>query len=71
MEEKKKIRSIVIDTLTGIQNEIYMLNSSKPGHDEWADYGKEIWKLISYLQKKGFEIIMIISEPGTGYKFGI
>lgn len=28
-----KIRTICIDTLTGIQNETYMTNSKKPGHD--------------------------------------
>lgn len=32
-----KIRTICIDTLTGIQNETYMTNSKKPGHDQWMD----------------------------------
>ena len=38
-EEQVKIRTICIDTLTGIQNEIYMQEASKPGFDKWADYG--------------------------------
>lgn len=32
-----KVRTICIDTLTGIQNEVYMTNSKKPGHDQWMD----------------------------------
>ena len=36
-QEQIKVRSICIDTLTGIQNEIYMQESKKPGFDKWAD----------------------------------
>lgn len=63
-ENVVKVRSICIDTLTGIQNEIYMQESKKPGFDTWADYGKDIWILISDLQKLGFEILLILGEPG-------
>lgn len=70
-EEAKKIRSICIDTLTGIQNEIYMTSVKKPNHDTWMDYGKDIWTLISYLQDRGFEIIMVLGEPGTGKSTGM
>ena len=70
-EEQVKIRTICIDTLTGIQNEIYMQEASKPGFDKWADYGKDIWNLISQLQKEGFEIILILGEPGTGKSSGM
>ena len=28
------------------------------------DYGKDIWKLISFLQDEGFEVVMILGEPG-------
>lgn len=59
-----KIRSIVIDTLTGIQNEEYMSKSGKPGFDQWTDFGKDIWKLITFLQESGFEIILVLGEPG-------
>ena len=27
-------------------------------------YGKDIWKLISFLQDEGFEVVMILGEPG-------
>lgn len=30
----EKIRTIVVDTLTGIQNEMYMMDSKKPGFDK-------------------------------------
>lgn len=67
----EKIRTICIDTLTGIQNEIYMTDSKKPGYDEWTDYGKGIWKLISALQDRGFEIVLVLGEPGTGKSTGM
>lgn len=70
VETAQKIRSICIDTLTGIQNEVYMLNQTKPGHDQWLDYGKDIWGLITALQNRGFEIIMVLGEPGTGKSTG-
>ena len=66
-----KVRTVCIDTLTGIQNEIYMTDSKKPGYDEWTDYGKGIWRLISSLQDQGFEIILILGEPGTGKSSGM
>lgn len=59
-----KIKTITIDTLTGIMNEMYMTDSKKASHDRWADLGKGIWQLISELQNRGFEIIMILGEPG-------
>lgn len=66
-----KIRTVTIDTLTGIQNEIWMTSSKKPGHDSWMDMGKDIWQLISDLQDRGFEIILVLGEPGTGKSTGM
>ena len=66
-----KIRSICIDTLTGIQNELWMTNSKKPGHDQWLDYGKDIWQLISDLQNRKFTTVMILGEPGVGKSTGM
>ena len=71
MSEKIKVRTITIDTLTGIQNEIYMASIKKPNYDKWTDFGKSIWQLITKLQKFGFEIIMILGEPGTGKSTGM
>lgn len=70
-QQQVKVRTICIDTLTGIQNEVYMTETKKPNHDIWADYGKGIWQLISDLQAKGFEIILILGEPGTGKSTGM
>lgn len=67
----EKIRTIVVDTLTGIQNEMYMTDSKKPGFDKWMDFGKGIWTLISDLQTRGFEIIMVLGEPGVGKSSGM
>jgi len=69
--EKVKVRTITIDTLTGIQSEMYMTASKKPNYDQWMDFGKGIWKLITKLQELGFEIIVILGEPGTGKSTGM
>lgn len=61
-----KVRSICIDTLTGIQNELYMLSVQKPNHDKWKDWGQDIWRLNTDLQNLGFETILVLGDPGTG-----
>lgn len=66
-----KIQSICVDTLTAIQNEEFMRNSKKPGHDQWMDYGKDIYTFMSDIQNLGFEIILILGEPGTGKSSGM
>ena len=67
----KKIRTVCIDTLTGIQNEVYMTESKKPNFDQWMDMGKDIWRFSSWLQNKGFELIYILGEPGVGKSTGM
>ena len=73
MEEvvKPKIRTICIDTLTQIQENEYMTDSKKPGHDKWKDYATSIHKFAIDLQNLGFEIILILGPPGTGKSTGI
>lgn len=66
-----KIRTICIDTLTGIMNEMYMASTQKATHGKWKDWGQGIWQLISALQDKGFEIVLILGEPGTGKSSGM
>lgn len=66
-----KIRTICVDTLTGIQQEEYMTSKKKPGHDEWMDFGKAIYTFMSDLQDLGFEIVLILGEPGTGKSSGM
>lgn len=36
-EEAVLVRSICVDTLTAIQNEDYMRDKRKAGHDQWKD----------------------------------
>lgn len=66
-----KIRTICIDTLTGIQNEEYMRDKKKAGHDKWKDYGMDIYTFIGDLQRRGFELVLILGEPGTGKSSGM
>ena len=66
-----KIKSIVIDTLTAIQTNQYMEDKRKPGHDQWKDYGSEIYTFTHDLQELGFECIMVLGEPGTGKSSGM
>lgn len=70
-EERKLIKSICVDTLTGIQSEEYMRDAKKPGHDQWLDYGKGIYTFMADLQDLGFELIGILGEPGTGKSSGM
>ncbi len=71
MEEQVKIRSICIDTLTAIQQNQWMEDRRKPGHDQWMDYGQAIYSFIHNIQILGFEIILILGEPGTGKSSGM
>jgi len=66
-----KIRSICIDTLTAIQENQLAADQSKPGHDEWRDYGLSVYHFITQLQELGFELVLILGEPGTGKSSGM
>lgn len=66
-----KVRSICVDTLTGIQTEEYMRDKKKAGHDKWKDYGQDIYTFIGDLQRRGFELVLILGEPGTGKSSGM
>jgi len=70
-DQQKKIRSICVDTLTGIQNEQYMRDRKKPGHDKWKDYGQDIYTFMGDLSGLGFELVLILGEPGTGKSSGM
>jgi len=66
-----KIRTITVDTLTGILDEMYMTSVKKPSHDSWKDWGQSVWRFNSILQDLGFEIILIYGVPGTGKSAGM
>jgi hypothetical protein len=65
------VRSICVDTLTAIQTDEYMADRRKAGHDKWKDYGQSIFTFMSDIQKLGFEIVLILGEPGTGKSSGM
>jgi len=71
MAEKTLLRTICVDTLTQIQENQYMMDKKKPGHDQWKDYASEVWSFITELQRLGFEIILVIGPPGTGKSSGM
>ena len=66
-----KISTVCIDTLTQIQENQFMLDKKKPGHDKWKDYSQDIYRFIIDLQELGFEIILIVGPPGVGKSTGM
>ena len=66
-----KVRTICVDTLTQIQENEYMTDIKKPGHDKWKDYATSIHRFGIELQKLGFELILILGPPGTGKSSGM
>lgn len=67
----KKIRTITVDTLTQIQENEYMYDKGKPGHDKWKDYSVSLYAFMTELQRMGFELILILGSPGTGKSSGM
>lgn len=67
----KKIRTVTIDTLTGILDEMFMTDSKRPTHDVWKDWAQTVWTFNSQLSDLGFETILIIGDPGTGKSSGM
>ena len=65
------IKTIVVDTLNGIQQDEWMEMQKKAGHDEWMDFGKDIYKFVLALQKRGFEIVEIPGYEGSGKSYGM
>ena len=65
------ISTICIDTLTQIQENQFMLDKKKPGHDKWKDYSQDIYRFIIDLQNLGFEICLIVGPPGVGKSTGM
>lgn len=66
-----KVRTVCVDTLTGLLDEMYMTSKKKASHDTWKDWGQTIWVFNSMLQDRGFEVILIAGDPGTGKSSGM
>lgn len=71
----KKIKTICVDTLNGIQNNQYMGMLDKKTmvtRDKWKDFGVDIYMfMIDGLQSLGFETVLVLGYEGTGKSFGI
>lgn len=68
------IKSIVIDTLNAIQNAQYAKLLEKKGkatHDDWTDYGVDIYLFMERLKELGFENILILGKEGSGKSYGM
>lgn len=63
-KNKTLIKSICIDTLTQIQEDQFALDRQKPGHDKWKDYAQDILTFTLELQNLGFELVLILGDPG-------
>ncbi len=71
MSEKVLVSSICVDTLTQIQENQLAADQQKPGHDQWRDYGISILHFVNRLQELGFDICLILGEPGSGKSSGM
>lgn len=72
---KKKIQTIVVDTLNAIQNNQYMGMLDKKTmvtRDKWKDFGVDIYAfMVEGLQSFGFETVLVLGYEGTGKSYGI
>lgn len=67
----KKIKTVTIDTLTSIQDNEYMLAKKKADFDKWRDFGVDVYTLCHELRVQGFDVILILGDPGTGKSTGM
>lgn len=65
------IKTIVVDTLNGIQNDEWMEMQKKAQMDTWFDFGKDIYKFVLEIQRRGFEIVLVPGYEGTGKSYGM
>lgn len=69
MSKEQKINCILVDTLNAIQQNDYMTETSKPDHNKWRNYGQDIYKFVVGLQKRGFEVVLILGGEGQGKSY--
>jgi hypothetical protein len=72
--ERKKIRSICVDTLTAImKSQVYDTWEAGKAlkHDDWKDYGVELNQFVRALRDRGFTLIGVLGYEGSGKSFGM
>ena len=68
-----KYRTIVLDTINALQNNLYeeMMYGKKGSHDQWKDFGMEIYKLYSDIKKlPNTVLVQVLGLEGTGKTVG-
>ena len=69
-----KYRTIVIDTINALQNNLYnklLQDKGKAGYDDWKDFGVEIYDLYRKLKTlPDTTLVQILGYEGTGKTFG-
>lgn len=70
-----KYRTIVLDTVNALQNNLYqdMMagKGNKGSYDEWKDFGLEIYELYNYIKKlPDTVLVQILSYEGGGKTVG-
>jgi len=70
----KKYRSIILDTINGVQNKLYLRHLKdvgKANYDMWRDYGTEILDLYDWMKRlDDVVLVQVLGHEGTGKTVG-
>ncbi len=74
MAEEKKYRSVVVDTINGLQNSLFqklMADKKTASMHDWKDFGLEILDLFEFVKTlPDTVIVLILGYEGTGKTVG-
>lgn len=68
-----RFESIVIDTLSQLQNDLYLKllkEKGRAGFDEWKDFGVEILDFYTFLRESDITIVQVLGYEGSGKTVG-
>lgn len=65
------IKSITLDTFTGIMTDAVLDKKMNMQHKDWKDYGIEITRFLLELRKRGFTLAAVLGYPGSGKTYGM
>lgn len=68
-----KIKSVVIDTLTGLMEQEYAEAGRRKIIDrvKWKDWALDVVHLVDFLRNEGFVCVIIAGYPGSGKSYGM